>query len=431
MFFNLTTSARSNFSHTYQLTDNLVLNTDDGWEAHTVDGITVVIKGYANQLSNDKVVALLLVDDIPYIKGNFCAFISDGSYVKLRHDNTRSFPLWYGDHSLTNLVELDEVILATTLLTISNNFTISKEYFSPHKLVQYTDDEVINKIDDILCETYEQFLTHNTLPIKVYLSGGIDTTLCWAYLDKFTKNYEIVTSNYYDRITHTHFKKYNTTELGSYWGYTRLHLWDDPTVVVSGGMGDENFLRGPYTLQYALCQFDVNIMDVIKPTDYHYEYFNLKKNQIEIQLAKDQFIKTHPVLVKKHIIGINANDHQHWHIDNTLTFTPLNDISILTTALSASKDLLIKQGRDGFINKELINRHDPSKLSSITPQKNYVPNKLFPGIFTFDKGEFDVIVSNVKSSGNTDKESIYTEIRKYSDDDILDDVIQAIIEKIQ
>ena len=70
---------------------------------------------------------------------------------------------------------------------------------------------------------------------------------------------------------------------------------------------------------------------------------------------------------------MNANDYQHWHLDRTLTFTPFKDMSLLSTVLCSSKDLLIDQARNAEINKQLVRKLDASKLDVLSNKKNYLP----------------------------------------------------------
>ena len=62
------------------------------------------------------------------------------------------------------------------------------------------------------------------------------------------------------------------------------------------------------------------------------------------------------------IFNRNKNDHQHWHIDNTITFTPFKDTSITEIILQGDAQLLLDNARDATIEKMLIEKRDPKKL---------------------------------------------------------------------
>lgn len=368
MFFSLSTSRLDNFPYHYTLPNGLVLNTDDGWELYTTDSHTVVIKGYANQYSLSDIIDNLIVQDIPIYKGNFCAFVANSEHVKILHDTNRGFPLWADAKKITNLNSLEKQIWADHILTVSKNLTFEINYFAFYKknTEDLTDEKILDNLHTVICETYEKFLTHNTKPLKMFLTGGIDTTTSWAYLDKFTKNYEMVD---YEYVKFTPFFKLNIESLKQFWAYKgQIHLWDESCVLVSGGMGDENFLRGPGTLAIALKKYDVELGDILEPSDYHYRHFNKYLPKLY-----DTVNEVYPTIkdVQDHILNINMNDHQHWHLDKTITFTPFKDIDLLTTILNSSKEMLIAQAKNGFINRQLISKLDPSKLDKINKIKNY------------------------------------------------------------
>jgi hypothetical protein len=110
--------------------------------------------------------------------------------------------------------------------------------------------------------------------------------------------------------------------------------------------------------------------DVVKPSDYHYTYLNRYCPELY-----DTVNASYPGIqdIQDYILNRNVNDHQHWHLDKTITFTPFKDIDLLALVVNSSKDLIIAQARDGFINRELIKRMDPHKLSVLSRQKNKNP----------------------------------------------------------
>ena len=373
MFFNLSRDSLENFPYHHILPNGLVLNTDDGWEVYTVDNHTVIVKGYINQSSLSEIINDLITHDVPVYKGNFCAIVADSEYVKILHDTNRGFPLWVSDVCITNLVNPDGSIngdqhWVDRVITTNSKLEYSQSFFNPYyKSTQnLTDNELIDTIHNTICETYEQFLSHNTKPLKLFLSGGIDTTTAWAYLDHFTKNYELVD---YEYIKFTPFWKKNKDALKNYWGYKQIHLWDNDCVLVTGSNGDENFLRGPLTLAMALKTHGIIFNDILKPTDYHYQYLNKKTKKVykTIEEVYDTIED-----VQDYILNLNVNDHQHWHLGKTITFTPFKNINLLEIILNSSKDLIVAQARNGFINRELIAKMDSCKLTKLSNQKNTI-----------------------------------------------------------
>ena len=364
MFFKLTNTVKDNFPCQHNLPNGLVLNTDDGWEMHQTNNHHVVYKGYANNLKSHQLITHAINNTHPSIKGNFCAFVSDTNTTNIMHDTNRSFPLWLGKNEITNLQVQEEQIWADCILNVDKDFTIHKQWYQPYQknTQQLTDAQIIDRVHQTIMETYEQFLTHNTKPLKIFVSGGLDTVTNWAYLDHFTKNYELID---YEYMKYTDFYTRNLTLLKKQWGYQQIHLWDHDCVLVSGGNGDENFLRGPYTLAMALKQHGIELKDILEPKDYHYWYFSKKDITDSVNTW---YADTDDV--DDWILNRNINDHQHWHLDKTITFTPFKDISILALILNVSKELLIKQARQGEINRQLIKKLDHNKLGKISKQKN-------------------------------------------------------------
>ena len=367
MFFALTHTAKDNFPCQHTLPNGLVLNTDQGWETHHINDYHIVFKGYANNHNSHNLVQLLINQHTPCIKGNFCAVITHNNSTKITHDTDRSFPLWTDAYTITNLQPLEQQIWADCVLTVDRDFSINKQWYQPYQknTQSLTDDQIIDQVHETIQETYEQFLTHNTKPLKIFLSGGLDTTTSWAYLDKFTKQYEIVD---YEYMKYTNFYKRNCSLVRAHWGYRQIHLWDHNCVLVTGGNGDENFLRGPNTLGMALKQHGVTFQDILQPNDYHYWYLSKKDINDSIDAWYNDCDD-----VEDWILNRNINDHQHWHIDQTITFTPFKDISILASILTASKNLLVAQAKHGEINRQLIKKLDADKITKISTQKNLNP----------------------------------------------------------
>lgn len=373
MFFNLTHQIEDNFSFNYVLPCGLILNTDDGWETYNFKNHMVVIKGVVDHFSLQAIAEDLINQFTPSYRGNFCAFISSDNDVRLLHDIHRSFPLWIGDKSVTNLDNQGEQIWSDTLITVSKNLEyitkidISDPHYrkpyeiTPHKI---SDETIIDTIHNVMMDRFENFLSHNTKPIKMFLSGGVDTTTCWAYLDHFTKDYEFVD---YEYVKFTPFWKKNNYKIkNNFWAYNQIHLWDEDCVLISGS-GGCYLLRNQTTATLALKAAGIQMEDVIKPGDYYYEYYTNNKRPVPDEVSGMSREELHD-----HILARCTNDYQHWHIDKTLTFTPLRDsLLLLPLILQGSDELLIKQVTNGFINRELIRKLDPSKLNKISPSKNY------------------------------------------------------------
>jgi len=327
------------------------------------DGDKVMIKGYANDCS----LGDIRHTDLPTLRGNFCAFIIKDDKVTITHDTDRSFPLWEGDDAITNLAPMGEQVWADCLLTVDNKFHVSRNWYKPWGgSTSMSDEAIVDNVHEILLETFDSFLKHNSSPLKMFLSGGVDTTMAWAYLDHFTKDYEIVD---YEYLQYTTFWKRNHDVVTRFWGYTQTHLWPEDCILVSGAMGDENFMRGPRTMEMMLRAHGTNLSEVLRPGDYHYKY-HTKAVTEGLGIGKlDSDINK----VKSQVLDINSNDHQHWHIDRTIHFTPFKDSRVTSTILESSREQLVLQARDAHINRLLIEKLDPDKLKKIGRSKNHDP----------------------------------------------------------
>ena len=353
MFFALATQQDPRFPNHQELLPGLWLSHDDGWHQFP----HVVAKGYANDRT-------LLEAAYSSARGNYCAFVRRADQVTIQHDQDRGFPLWASDTCITNLEPSGEPVWADCTITVDASMTITREWRT--QTLTHTglsDADIVDQVHARLLATFDSFLRHNTLPIKMFVTGGVDTTLAWAYLDHFTRDYEIVD---YEYIKFTPFWKRNRESLRRFWGYTQIHLWDEPCVMISGAMGDENFLRGPNTAEMMLRAHGTSLEQELTPADYHYKHFRkyidagLDVGTVDRDIAK----------VREKVMQINSNDHQHWHLDNTLHFTPFKDSRLLSLILHSSRDQLIAQARDATINRRLIERLDPLKLAKISAFKN-------------------------------------------------------------
>ena len=65
-----------------------------------------------------------------------------------------------------------------------------------------------------------------------------------------------------------------------------------------------------------------------------------------------------------------ANDWQHWHIGNTLTWTPLRDLELFKLCLALPYDQAIGQIVNSAVSRELIERNVPGLTQVLSDQKN-------------------------------------------------------------
>jgi len=124
MFFELSNQVKQNFTCHYTISNNFILNTDEGWEVYEYGAIKVILKGYSNKFNNETLSQCLLSHNVPKISGNFCAFIFSDTGVKILHDNNRGFPIWINNTSITNLIPIGEQIWADCCLTVNTTLKL-------------------------------------------------------------------------------------------------------------------------------------------------------------------------------------------------------------------------------------------------------------------------------------------------------------------
>jgi hypothetical protein len=373
MFFKIAPQNLDRFMFNYQLNDTYWLNCDAGWTDISTKYGVAYIKGYCDERVFDVDFAEELFEDTePRFTGNFVAVLARSSgTVDITNDKTRSTPLWRDATSVGNIDIEGNNVWATNTVSITDTITEHTwTNITPNDLTHKTFDDAVSYIDHLLVEKFTTLKT-NSKNIKIFYTGGIDTLLCISYLRKLGIQHELVMAEHYD---YDKFTCNFDQEIRSNWGYTQIHHWREPTVFVTGACGDEFFLRGPATANLMLMHLGVNMMQALKSEHYHYHYFR-EQEKLDIYAAQKQKPELQQLLLNKkdlndYIMGICINDHQHWHLGNTLTFTPFKDIRILATMLEMEKNDIVESILDARMQRELIGRNNPELLQYLDEYKN-------------------------------------------------------------
>lgn len=377
MFFSLEKQSNESFPHHYLLGD-LVLNTDRGWHQWSEPEHIYVFKGYAE---GSDLQALLGAIKDNQVLGNFCIFdldLRDGS-IKVVTNQWRGFNIFYMDQErLSNLftdgytIWNDSTIETTQSLDLIETKIDIIGQIDPTPL---SADKALDIIDARLRTRIKNFLVNNSLPVKVFLSGGIDTMLVWSYIKNLTDDYEMVFGNI---IEWDRFWCMNQHRVKSqFWAYQQINHWLDPCVLTSGAPGDEFMLRSPTTANLWLMYHGTSVPEEMgKITNaLHAEYFSQHKHRelFDQQRVSDSVRR---IISKSRedfhweLCNIVANDCQHWHLGETLTFTPLRDMEIFKTLIRLDLDNAIKQIANSDLSCQLIGRNDPGLLAYISDKKN-------------------------------------------------------------
>ena len=346
MFFNISThTADHRFPNNYQIR-NLWVNCDNGWQRTN----NTFYKGYSD---------------------NYCKIIVDESGAKIEHSIPRSFPLYYQDGQITNLESTANQAWADDSVAIDHLgvVTLSK---NPINLNLDDIPLTITQAQDQIVQLLNKKLTQVPANLKLFCSGGLDTLLLYAML-KGRHPFELVQHEYYQQDT---FTKVNQQILSKFWAYNQIHHWTNPTWLATGSHGDEYFLRGPAVIAMLTAWHNINFGKLLadNPGCYHYHHF-YKYTELwtDSWANRNQLQEQYPTieLLNRQILNILVNDHQHWHLGNTLTWTPYKDIEIVKILLRCPITELVTQFLDGHITKSLIEYYSPGSLAFLSQYKNH------------------------------------------------------------
>lgn len=373
MFFKIAKQSIDQFPVNFKITDQYWLNCDLGWTAVETKYGTAYIKGYCDEHTFGTEFAEELFEDMePRFTGNFLAvLVRSSGTIDITNDKTRSTPLWRNESAVGNIDIEGDNVWATNTVTITDVITENTwDTITPNDLAHKTFGDAVAHIDSILVQKFTSLKT-NYKNIKVFYTGGIDTLLCISYLRKLGIPHELVMAEHYD---YDKFTCNFDQAIKANWGYHQMHHWREPTVFVTGACGDEFFLRGPATANLMLMHLGVNMTQTLKPNHYHYHYFR-EQEKLDIYNAQRQKPELQQLLLNRkdlndYIMGMCINDHQHWHLGNTLTFTPFKDIRILATMLEMEKNDIVESIMDARMQRELIGRNDSELLQFLDEYKN-------------------------------------------------------------
>lgn len=379
MFFSVSKTPQLNFSANWNY-HGWCIDTDQGWHVVKHNDRALIYKGYIDDGDLHSEITAIADEATGLRSGNFCLLIVDRDSVRVQHSQIRSFPLWYGDKKgITNLQPLDYQIWSDSEFTLLANFNYQEtklDILGDTLVHSRSRDAVVDAIDQILVDRFTTFTQHNQLPIKIFISGGIDTVLMYSYLLRLNIPHELILG---EHMEFDQFWVRNHQTIGErYWSYTHLHHWRRPTVLISGCPGDEFSLRNPLMSNLLALHHGCTITELLdwnQNINYlHRDYFNNSETKIAIENHRSdsamQVIYKDRQSLQRHLLDRAANDYQHWHLGNTLTFTPMRDLEILRLCLSLCWADQVDQMLDAGVSRELIQRNDPKLSGLLSPEKN-------------------------------------------------------------
>ena len=373
MFFNITPVIDRRFPYNYSL-DFATFNCDAGWQQFNINNHVIFAKGYSDthllcELANDFYQAGTYT-------GNFC-LIKFSNTVEITHNKNRGFPLRSCRDSVTNLFcgEPYQNVWADDNIQIDNNWKIITNKIKLDTTISTESLSItsaLDKIFNILTMDIEKFIHTNSPKLKLFFSGGLDTLLLYSLLTYTNTKFELWTTECYEIDS---FTSINQLELEKNWAYNQIHHWQQSSWLATGSCGDEYFFRGSPIISMLTAWHNIDFNKLLDKSinSYHYKVFKKYNGWGENWINKEQLHIQYPTeeSLKQQILNILINDHQHWHLGNTLTYTPFKNIEIAKILLQCSIEDLLPQFLDGQLTKSLIARVDPTLLTALSTSKDH------------------------------------------------------------
>jgi hypothetical protein len=357
MFFHISDQPQENYPCHWQL-GSFHVSTDSGWQLAQVGTAQVLYKGYADCADLNNLLMDIVLQSTPRILGNFCALVLVDNTLTMQTDRYRSFPIYIGNHAVNNLIPAEHTAWTDSLITVHPDLTVTENKFD---VIGNTElgSGTVDQIDQLLTDKIKLFATHNQLPLRVFLSGGVDTLLLYSYICKLDIPHEVVWNLHTDL---DNFYLANSGDIKKYWGYRQIHHWQEPCVLVSGAPGDEFMLRSPTTANQYLLNRGTSIPEQLHhyPDCLHRDYF----------LQYTELFNSQTIATDIELCNTVVNDWQHWHLGNTVTWTPLRDLELFKLFLSLPYDLTLSQIMSSAISCKLIERNVPGLTQVLSDQKN-------------------------------------------------------------
>ena len=338
MFFSIGKTTNTDFPNHVTWGDFSV-GFDDGWQVSN----TWIAKGYL---------------------GKSCYIFYQDGEVHLTTGQRQTFPIFIDKENFTvsNLYKTPEFFIGKVTVTKDAILTTPELEVSFTKL-DLSDDEIIDRVDQIISDS----ILSVDEPFKVFLTGGVDTALITSYVLKYKMPYELVRAEHMDM---DYFISYNRRKLRKFWAYNAMHHWRTPSVLLSGANGDEMLLRNPMDAYNVMKFYGEDLVAECRAVNYYHSGHFLKDKHLAeyVELDKTRYATEQDLKQAIHVR--NSQDFQHWHIGNTTTFTPLDNLELNNLMLNLSYPALKTQLLDGAISKQLIERNYPSLLKFVSPKKN-------------------------------------------------------------
>jgi hypothetical protein len=238
--------------------------------------------------------------------------------------------------------------------------------------------EVSTLIGDILVENTENFYRFNDpVNMTALFSAGLDTLTAWAVIDQVTKNYTISIHlpNFKDRTfleamgaSRDYTSDLMDTVTKDYWGYHHACFYQKENWNITGYYAEVYTYRDGEAINAIANYHGKRIDELATETDYLYWF--LKRPNI-VEKYKDSMLEfSDDGDLKKFLWSTIWYDHQMWHLDNNLMFSPFADIRIPELVNRMSVEDITRNCVTGQIQRNIVERFRPDLLSLLSDYKN-------------------------------------------------------------
>ena len=351
MFFHIGNSSPMQAMN--KVADRLFL--DKGWKS--VDNIWY--KGYSVDCSLAD--SLLKILDGYQPQGKWCVIHEE----KVYHPILRGFPLYKHNDELTNIATVGYGIVSYDAPAVPDESYI-------------TLDEAAKIIGDILLENTINFYKYNDVPhMNVLYSAGLDTLTTWAVIDSYTKDYtltaylpkqdDITLHKFLGRI-----REYDSDLVdyisSKHWGYDVASTFIDTNWYATGYYAETYQYRDGEAINALANYQGKRIDELAKETDYLYWFLKRPNVVAKYKDSMEEYYDSEAL--KKFLYSTIFYDHQHWHIDNNMTFSPFADIRIPQTIHRMSVEDITLNCTTGLVQRKIVERFNPQLLSLLSDYKN-------------------------------------------------------------
>jgi hypothetical protein len=248
----------------------------------------------------------------------------------------------------------------------------------PRKESTISLDTAATLIGYVLVENTKNLYKYNDIPhMNVVCSAGLDTLTSWAVLNEVTDKYSVTVHVPTDDDktfqqtmgTDRNYESDLINKVGAdYWGYTHASFYNEPNWNITGYYAEVMQYRDGMAINAIARYYDRRIDEIAKEKDYLY-WFLKRPNVVNGFKDVEHSFDSEDDL-KKFLWTTVWTDHQMWHLDNNMQFSPFFDVRIPQIMLRLPAYELKKNSVTGYIQRRIIDRFNPELIDLLADYKN-------------------------------------------------------------